>query len=152
MRGLRGSNPVCFASQAGFCAALLRRCRRLIGQLHKRNFDFWSPKTPFQLSGLRSYTPLCARRRLLLSHAPRRLVCSFRCASLACSAALTLRLVHALIELQDDPVRILEETGQILMWGGLAEASGINLRGCYQDLDPGSLELVMDRAQIVYPP
>jgi len=147
MRGLRCSNPVCFASQAGF----LRSCRRLIGQLHKRNFDFWSPDT-FQLSGLRSYTPLCARRRFLLSHAPRRLVCSFRCASLACSAALTLRLVHALIELQDDPVRILEETGQILMWGGLAEASGINLRRCHQDLDPGSLELVMDRAQIVYPP
>jgi len=38
------------------------------------------------------------------------------------------------------------------MCGALAEASGINLRGCHQDLDPGSLELVMDRAQIVYPP
>ncbi len=134
MRGLSASNPVCSASQAGFCAALLRRCRRLIGQIHKRNCDFWSPNTPFQLSGLRSHTPLCARRRLL------------------CSAPLTLRLVHALIELQDDPIRILKETGQILVWRGFAEASGINLRRRHQDLDPRSLELVMNRAQIVYPP
>ena len=87
-----------------------------------------------------------------MTHASRFAFLPERLAAINRNACATCSLHHALIELKDNPVRILEQARQILVRGGFAEAGRVNLARRHQHFDPCCLEFVMHGAKIVDPP